>query len=93
MRLAWQAGRPDVDAMVAELSPGQMAEWQAFIELFGLGPEMDDWRFARLGMILSQGRVAAGDLVHKPFWELARRKSAEQVIVQWEAFNARRKRK
>ena len=93
MRLAWMMRRPDVDALVAELAPGQWTEWQAFMELYPVGPEMDDWRFARLAMILSQGKIAVKDLLHKPTWELARVKSAEEVIAQWEAFNARRKRK
>ena len=47
--------RPDVDALVRELTPDQMAEWVAFIELYGLTPDAADFRFARLAMILSQG--------------------------------------
>ena len=87
--------RPDVDALIGRLSPEQMAEWQAFIELYGLTPDAADWRFARMGMIASQGRIAATDLMHKPPWRLKRRatpKSREEIIAQWEAFNARRKR-
>jgi hypothetical protein len=67
-----------------------MAEWVAFIELYGLTPDAADFRFARMAMILSQGKIAVKDLLHKPTWELARVKSAEEVIAQWEAFNARR---
>ena len=85
--------QPDVDALVAQLSPEQMTEWQAFIELYGLTPDAADFRFARLAMILSQGKIAVKDLLHKPAWECARVKTREQVIAQWEAFNARRKRK
>ena len=82
--------RPDVDALVAELTPDQMAEWVAFIELYGLTPDAADFRFARLAMILSQGKIAVRDLLHKPTWEIARAKSVELVISQWEAFNVRR---
>ena len=82
--------RPDVDALVRELSPDQMAEWVAFIELYGLTPDAADFRFARLAMILSQGKIAVRDLLHKPPWEIARCKSVELVISQWEAFNVRR---
>jgi hypothetical protein len=82
--------RPDVDALVAELTPDQMAEWVAFIELYGLTPDAADFRFARLAMILSQGKIAVRDLLHKPSWEIARAKSVELVISQWEAFNVRR---
>ena len=82
--------RPDVDALVRELTPDQMAEWVAFIELYGLTPDAADFRFARLAMILSQGKIAVRDLLHKPSWEIARAKSVELVISQWEAFNVRR---
>jgi hypothetical protein len=82
--------RPDVDALVRELTPDQMAEWVAFIELYGLTPDAADFRFARLAMILSQGKIAVRDLLHKPTWEIARAKSVELVISQWEAFNVRR---
>ena len=82
--------RPDVDALVRELTPDQMAEWVAFIELYGLTPDAADFRFARLAMILSQGKIAVRDLLHKPLWEIARAKSVELVISQWEAFNVRR---
>ena len=82
--------RPDVDALVRELTPDQMAEWVAFIELNGLTPDAADFRFARLAMILSQGKIAVRDLLHKPTWEIARAKSVELVISQWEAFNVRR---
>ena len=82
--------RPDVDALVRELTPDQMAEWVAFIELYGLTPDAADCRFARLAMILSQGKIAVRDLLHKPAWEIARAKSVELVISQWEAFNVRR---
>ena len=85
--------RPDVDALVRELTPDQMAEWVAFIELYGLTPDAADFRFARLAMILSQGKIAVRDLLHKPPWEFLaenRAKSVELVISQWEAFNVRR---
>ncbi len=90
MWVAWLLHEPDVDGLIQRLTPWQMTEWQAFIALYGLTPDAADFRVAQLGMIVSQGRISVKDLVHKPPWELARVKTAEQVIDQWEAFNVRR---
>ena len=93
MWLAWQWGWPDVDALIAAMSADQLTEFQAFAELHGLGPDTNDFRFARMAMIVSKGQMAVKDLIHKPYWALVQKKTTEQIVAQWEAFNARRKRK
>ena len=47
MRLALATGHVDVDAMLEQLTPGEMAEWEAFFLI--VGPPSDDWR--RTGVI------------------------------------------
>jgi hypothetical protein len=48
LRLAMRFHRPDVDAFLAELTAGELAEWEAFYALEPWGELRADQRFAKV---------------------------------------------
>lgn len=51
-RLAVEMHRPDVDAMLEEMTPQQWDYWQAFYSLDPWSGEREDWRAAMIAAVI-----------------------------------------
>lgn len=60
LRLAWQFGEADPDAMLSRIGHGQLTEWLAFVRLEGLDLGAED---RRAGVMVSWMAAAAGQVI------------------------------
>lgn len=98
LRLAWQCGEPDVDALLARMTAAQFREWCAFYELEPWGPVQEDLRAGLLCSLTqnlwSEGRKVGPDHFFPSLRGKRRRQTVEEQILamrQWAAgVNARR---